>query len=63
MFKADQVAKLLNISRRKVNKYTDLVLKHDIMKSVNPWVEDTQTETSRHIKLYFSDFSYPKAIL
>lgn len=63
MFKADQVAKLLNISRRKVNKYTDLVLKYDIMKSVNPWVEDTQAETSRHIKLYFSDFSYPKAIL
>lgn len=63
LFKADQIAKLLNISRRKVNKYTELLIKHDIVKAIGPWVQDTGTETSRHVKLYFSDLGYLAALL
>lgn len=63
LFKADQIAKLLNISRRKVNKYTELLIKHDIVKAIGPWVQDANTETSRHVKLYFSDLGYLSAIL
>ncbi len=63
LFKADQIAKLLNISRRKVNKYTELLIKHDIVKAIGPWVQDTNTETSRHVKLYFSDLGYLSALL
>ncbi len=63
LFKADQIAKLLNISRRKVNKYTELLIQHDIIKAIGPWVQDTHTETSRHVKLYFSDLGYIAALL
>ncbi len=63
LFKADQIAKLLNISRRKVNKYTELLIKYDIVKAIGPWVQDTNTETSRHVKLYFSDLGYLSALL
>lgn len=55
LFKADQIAKLLGISRRKVNKYTEIALKYDIVKAIGPWVQDAAVETSRHVKLYFSD--------
>ncbi len=63
LFKADQIAKLMNISRRKVNKYTELLIQHDIVKPIGPWVQDTHTETSRHVKLYFSDLGYLSALL
>lgn len=63
LFKADQIAKLLNISRRKVNKYTELLIKYNIVKAIGPWVQDTNTETSRHVKLYFSDLGYLSALL
>lgn len=63
LFKADQIAKLLNISRRKVNKYTELLIKYDIVKAIGPWVQDANTETSRHVKLYFSDLGYLSALL
>lgn len=63
LFKADQIAKLLDISRRKVNKYTELILKHNLVEAIGPWVQNTTTETSRHVKLYFRELSYMKAIL
>jgi predicted AAA+ superfamily ATPase len=40
LFKADQIAKLLGISRRKVNKYTELILNHRIVEAIAPWVQD-----------------------
>ena len=63
LFKADQIAKLLGISRRKVNKYTEIALKYDIVKAIGPWVQDAAVETSRHVKLYFSDLWYLSVIL
>lgn len=63
LFKADQIAKLLDISRRKVNKYTEIILKHNLVVAIGPWVQDSVTETSRHVKLYFTDLSDMKAIL
>ncbi len=63
LFKADQIAKLLDISRRKVNKYTEIILKHNLVVAIGPWVQDTVTETSRHVKLYFTDLGDMKAIL
>jgi predicted AAA+ superfamily ATPase len=63
VFKADGLAKLLGISRRKVNKYTELLLKYNIIKAIWPWVQNSALETSRHVKLYFTDLSYLKALL
>jgi predicted AAA+ superfamily ATPase len=34
LFKADQIAKLLGISRRKVNKYTEILIETGIIKAV-----------------------------
>jgi Domain of unknown function (DUF4143) len=63
LFKADQIAKLLGISRRKVNKYTEILLSHSIIEAIGPWVQNSEVETSRHVKLYFNDLSYLKGIL
>lgn len=62
-FKADQFAKLLNISRRKVHKYIDLLEEYALIQRVNTWVQNPDTETSRHTKFYFSDLYYLKALL
>jgi predicted AAA+ superfamily ATPase len=62
-FKADGLAKMLDISRRKVNKYTTLLMKHKIIKAIWPWSQNTETETSRHVKIYFMDLSFLKALL
>ncbi len=62
-FKADKLAKLLGITRRKVNKYMELLLKHGIVKAVGPWVQDTDTETSRHVKIYFADLTFYRSLL
>ena len=37
LFKADQLAKLLGISRRKIHKYTELLMEHTIIKPLGPW--------------------------
>ena len=37
LFKADQLAKLLSISRRKIHKYTELLMEHGIIKPLGPW--------------------------
>lgn len=63
LFKADQIAKLLGISRRKVNKYTEILLKHGILQAVWPWWPNPATETTRHVKLYFRDLSFVKILL
>lgn len=63
LFKADQIAKLLWISRRKVHKYTDILMNLGIIQSIWPWWPNTFTETSRHTKIYFSDLSFVKSLL
>ncbi len=63
LFKADQLAKLLSLSRRKIHKYTEILMKHNVIKAIGPWVENVETETSRHVKIYFSDLSFMKSLL
>lgn len=62
-FKADKLAKLLGITRRKVNKYMEILLKYSVVKAIGPWVQDAETETSRHVKIYFSDLSFYHSLL
>ena len=62
-FKADKLAKLLGITRRKVNKYMEILLKKSIIKPIGPWVQDMETETSRHVKIYFTDLSVYRSLL
>jgi len=62
-FKADQIAKMLDISRRKVNKYTELLMLHKVIEAIGPWGEHPETETTRHVKIYFSDLGYMHALL
>lgn len=57
IFKEERIAKSMNISRRKVRKYTEILLKYKIVRAVGPWVENTTTELSRHVKVYFSDLA------
>ncbi len=57
IFKEERIAKSMNISRRKVRKYTEILLKYKIFRAVGPWVENTATELSRHVKIYFSDLA------
>lgn len=63
IFKEDRIAKMMNISRRKVKKYTEILLNHHVIKAVGPWVENPATELSRHVKVYFSDLAYFHAAL
>jgi predicted AAA+ superfamily ATPase len=58
LFKADRIAKTMNISRRKVHKYTELLMKHDIVRAIWPFWDYPDTELFRHVKIYFSDLSY-----
>lgn len=62
-FKADKLAKLLGITRRKVNKYMEILLKKNVIKPIGPWVQDMETETSRHVKIYFNDLSIYRSLL
>jgi predicted AAA+ superfamily ATPase len=63
LFKEERIAKLMNISRRKVRKYTEIILKHNLVHAIGPFVENTETELSRHVKLYFNDLSYMQVAL
>ena len=63
IFKEERIAKNMNISRRKVRKYTEIILKHNLIRAIGPWVENHTTELSRHVKVYFSDLSYFHAAL
>ncbi len=63
LYKEDQIAQLMNISRRKVKKYTDILIKHRMITAIAPFVEDTRLELSRHVKLYFTDLSSYKSAL
>lgn len=53
----------MNISRRKVRKYTEIILHHHLVHAIGPYVENPETELSRHVKLYFNDLSYMVAAL
>lgn len=63
LFKEDSIAKNMNISRRKVKKYLDILIKYDIVRKVSPFYEDTNKELSRHAKYYFSDLSFYRGAL
>jgi predicted AAA+ superfamily ATPase len=63
LFKADGMAKLLGISRRKVHKYTEILMRHKIVRAIGPWGDNSTTETTRHVKLYFTHLFYLRAIL
>jgi predicted AAA+ superfamily ATPase len=58
LFKADRIAKTMNISRRKVHKYTELLMKHSIIRAIWPFWDYPETELFRHVKIYFNDLSY-----
>lgn len=57
LYKEDGIAKMMNISRRKVRKYTELLMTHSIIHAIWPFVENTTTELSRHVKLYWNDLA------
>lgn len=63
LFKEERIAKLMNISRRKVRKYTEVILKYNLVHAVGPFITNTETELSRHVKLYFNDLSYMQSAL
>lgn len=63
LFKEERIAKLMNISRRKVRKYTEVILSHGLVHAVGPFMTNAETELSRHVKLYFNDLSYMQAAL
>jgi predicted AAA+ superfamily ATPase len=63
IFKEERIAKSMNISRRKVRKYTEIMLKYDLIRAIGPWVENPNLELSRHVKVYFADLSYLHAAL
>ena len=58
LFKADRIAKMMNISRRKVHKYTEVLLKYGFIQAVWPYGDHPDTELFRHVKIYFADLSY-----
>lgn len=62
-FKADKLAKLLGITRRKVNKYMEILLRKGVVRGIWPWVQDMVSETSRHVKIYFTDLSILASLL
>ncbi len=63
LFKEERIAKLMNISRRKVRKYTEIILRHGLVHAIGPYVLNTDTELSRHVKLYWNDLSYLNSAL
>ena len=58
LFKEERIAKLMGISRRKVRKYTEILIKYGLVSAIGPLVENAETELSRHVKLYFRDLAY-----
>lgn len=63
LFKADRIAKTMNISRRKVHKYTEILMKYNIIEAIWPFWQYPETELSRHVKIYFTDLSYLAIVL
>lgn len=63
LFKADKLAKMLGSSRRKVHKYMEILEEEGIIVRLLPFCENSETELSRHEKVYFSDLSFLHAIL
>lgn len=63
LYKEDRIAKDLHISRRKVKKYHDILLKYDIIRVLEPFFSDSSMELTRHPKYYFSDLSFFRGAL
>lgn len=63
LFKEDHIAKNMNISRRKVAKYLDILLKYQIITAIESFCHNPEKELSRHKKYYFSDLSYYKGAM
>lgn len=63
LYKEDAIAKSMDISRRKAKKFFDLLVKHDIIRVLTPFVENPDKELSRHEKVFFSDLSYLKGAM
>lgn len=63
IYKEERIAKNMNISRRKVRKYTEVALKYGVIRAIGPWVENAAVELSRHVKVYFTDLAYFHAAL
>ncbi len=38
-------------------------MKYNHIQAIGPWSENTITETTRHVKVYFSDLAFLHAIL
>jgi predicted AAA+ superfamily ATPase len=58
LFKEDRIAKMMSISRRKVRKYTELLMKHGFVRAIGPFGDSPDTELFRHVKIYFCDLSF-----
>ncbi len=63
LYKENEIAKIMGVSRRKVKKYTDILLEHNVIEEVFPFIENPDVELSRHTKYFFQDLSYLHAIL
>lgn len=63
LFKEDYIAGLLNISRRKVRKFMNVLLSHNAISFVPAFYEQKATELSRHNKVYFTDMRWYAGIL
>jgi predicted AAA+ superfamily ATPase len=48
----------MNISRRKVRKYSEILLKYQFIEAIWPFAPDESKELSRHVKVYFTDLSF-----
>lgn len=63
LYKEERIAKEMNISRRKVRKYTELLLKHNMIRAIGPMYQNKDTEMTRHVKVYFEDLADYSSIL
>lgn len=61
LFKEDQFAKNLNTSRRKIKKFTEILEKHGIIRSIEPFATNPEKELTRHKKYYFGDLAFYRA--
>lgn len=63
LFKEDQLAQILGISRRKIKKYTQILKEHHIITEITPLYTQKDRELSRHSKLYFTDLLWYQYVL
>ncbi len=63
LYKENEIARVMGVSRRKIRKYTDILLKHNIIAEIFPFGENSDVELTRHTKYFFCDLAYLRAIL